>query len=153
MPGEFATYFPNTEDTDLESSLADGFAEAQLQGFFSTLTLDELETSEELSLAGQALVTLFTGMRIIRAQIRQLNTSSRYKAGPVEIETQKAATVLKEEMAYLRQRLDSLIQVGRTSGRVVHVHDGYLGRMANPVTLGAFAYYEYPGSSASWGRP
>jgi hypothetical protein len=84
VPGTFDTIFPDTDDTALEGSLADGFGEAQLRGFFPTFELTEddgaYETTEDLTAAGAALVLIFTSMRIIRAQLRALTSSETYKA-------------------------------------------------------------------------
>lgn len=150
VPGTFDDTFPSTLDTDLVGSLADGFSEAQLWGFFTTLTLMEdngdWETSEALSGAGGTLVTLFAAGRIIRAQIRALNTTERYKAGPAEVEFGRAATVLKTELDYINGRIKDLIDEAKLAARgtlSATVHDNYYAR-GGGVTLGVRFYdYEY----------
>lgn len=144
VPGVFADVFPDTDDTALADSLADGFAEAQLNGFFVDMTLTAGETSQDLSAAGGALIVMFTGMRIIRAQLRNLVLNARYKAGPAEVETQRSAMLLRDELAYLRTRVTDLVtQARRSSGRSVYVLDGYEGRAAAMTPLGGFYGYEY----------
>lgn len=156
VPGQFAVAFPGTGDTDLESSLADGFAEAQLQGFFGTLTLDDTETSEELSAAGGALVILFTGMRIIRAQLRQTLTMEKYEAKTgTGFELQRSANLLRDELSYMNDRLSSLILDARRSRAPLAVMlDNYSSRVAQQfwargndelygVDVGGFYPYEW----------
>lgn len=150
VPGVFEDFFPNTDDDSLAASLADGFAEAQLRGFFTDLTLDAsaapaYQTSADLSAGGGALIVLMTAMRIIRADLRSMTLNSRYKAGPVEVETSKSAMILRDELQYMRARVDDLITQARKSGRTVYVTDGYVGRVLANTALGAFYGYEYRG--------
>lgn len=150
VPGTFDDVFPDTLPNDLIGSLADGFAEAQLWGFFTTLTLTSDDgdwvTSEDLSGSGGALVTLFTAARILRAQIRNLNTVERYKAGPAEVEFGKAATVLKAELDYINGRIKQLVDEAKRAARGTFsatVHDNYFAR-GGGITYGRGFYdYEY----------
>lgn len=154
MPGTFSDVFPDTTDKDLVGALADGFAEAQLFGFFKDLTLTPVEgppldwtASPDLSLSGGALVVIYTSIRSIRAQIRALNTMSRYKAGPVEFETARAATVLKAELDFLFKRLDDILDnaagAARASAGMATVFDNYLARSAAMTAWGGFYAYEW----------
>lgn len=152
VPGTFDETFPSTMDSDLVATLADGFGEAQLWGFFPTLSLDPVltvdeqdwETSKPLSPGGATLVVLFAAARILRAQIRSLSTMERYKAGPVEVETQRAAGVLKDELDYVTTRISDLIKDAKTRGGVmVTVHDNYLNR-GGGITNGRFhRFYDH----------
>lgn len=152
VPGEFANVFPSTSDDDLIGSLADGFAEAQLWGFFGTMTLtavtDDFETDPDLSAAGGAIILTFTATRIIRAQLRALNSAERYQAGPVKYEIEKAASVLKDELDFLQDRLNALIEEGRrasnASARLATVFDNY-SRRASLQLCGGFYAYELGG--------
>ena len=146
VPGTFEDVFPDTTADDLADSLADGFAEAQLRGFFSRLTLEgtgpNRSTSEDLSAAGQALVVIFTSIRIIRAQIRALSTGERYKAGNTEYEINRSAMLLRDELAFLTNRLDDLIAEGKYGkAPLAVVIDGYLARNGS---VGAFYAWERP---------
>jgi hypothetical protein len=149
VPGVFDDAFPDTTDSDLAASLADGFSEAQLFGYFTDMSLGlapDFETSKELSAAGGALVLLFTSMRIIRAQMRALTTSERYKAGPTEFEIQRSANLLRDELKYLQTRLDSLIvtaQRAARGARSASVIDGYWARQT--AMFGGFYSHEYKG--------
>jgi hypothetical protein len=148
IPGVFADAFPDTTDDDLLGALADGFAEAQLWGFFSTMTLVEnngdFETSEDLSGAGGALILAFTATRTIRAWLRSLNSSERYKAGPVEYETQRAASMLKAELDYLAKNLQDLILLGQraqnSAASLATVFDNYQARATIALAGGYFSH-------------
>lgn len=156
VPGTFDDTFPDTLDTDLIGSLADGFAEAQLWGFFTTLTLTsdndpvagDWVTSEDLSGSGGALVILFAAGRILRAQIRALNVTERYKAGPAEVEFGKSASALRAELDYINNRIKDLIAEAKLAARgtlSATVHDGYYAR-GGWITGGyGFFPYEYRG--------
>lgn len=142
VPGEFATLFPNTNDDDLAAVLADGFSQAQLDGYFGKLQLD-LATNvvdPELSLAGGALVVLYGASQVIRAQLRAMNVNARYKAGPVEYETNKSAVLLREELKYLIDRRKELVDQARSSGRHVYVIDNYVARMRTALMGGFYAH-------------
>lgn len=154
IPGVFSDVFPDTSDDDLQASLADGFSQAQLWGFFAdmTLTQDEdtgnFETSEDLSGAGGALILAFTATRMIRAQLRSLNSGERYKAGPVEFEIQRAASLLKGELDYLSANLDKLIEQGQQAANIgaslATVFDNYEAR-SSLALCGGFYPYELVG--------
>ena len=152
VPGTFDTAFPSTDDDDLAATLADAFAQAQLQGFFGDITLavdpDEgiYETSRELSAAGGALIVLFAGMRMLRASLRTASQSFTYKAGPVEYSGANMTTVIRDELKALNDRLSELIMQGRRSGRSVSVVDGYNGKLsAYTGSLGGFYAWEFRG--------
>lgn len=156
VPGTFDDVFPDTVDADLVASLADGFAEAQLYGYFPdvALTADTTDpaapdwaTSPDLSAAGGALITIFTSMRILRAQLRTLNSGERYKAGATEFEIQRSAMLLRDELKFLTQRLDELVRQSRRAVTSVAVIDNYFAR-GGGITIGAlggFHPYELQG--------
>lgn len=150
VPGTFDDVFPDTSNSDLVGSLADGFAEAQLFGFFKTMTLtpvtDDWEISPDLSGPGSALIVIYSSIRSIRAQIRNLATMQRYKAGPVEYEIQHAATVLKAELDFLTKRLQDILDNAEGSahrGALATVFDNYLARQCAPSYWGGFYPYEW----------
>lgn len=153
VPGGFDVLFPDSSDDELVGYLADGFGEAQLYGFFNTVTLDStdpvaLVTSPDISTAGAALISIFAAMRIIRAQLRNLTASERYKAGSVEYEIAHAgATVLKQELTYLQQRIAELVAAAKQQARTasVYVMDNYIAR-GGAITYGCFFPYEYGNS-------
>jgi len=132
VPGDFETIFPNTDDSGLLDSLADGFAEAQLDGYFSeySLDLDTYLTTPDTSAAGGALIVLYTGMRIIRAQMRAMNLSEKYQAGSTAYEVSRSSTLLREELQYLIKRRDDLVSQSSRSNSSTVVYDAYFTRSA-----------------------
>lgn len=133
VPGDFDTIFPNTDDQGLTDSLADGFSEAQLDGYFAdyTLNLTTYLTTPDYSPAGGSLITIYAGMRIIRAQLRALNLSEKYQAGPTSYEIERSSTLLREELKYLISRKDALIAQAKASVRGTDtVFDSYFTRSA-----------------------
>lgn len=57
----------------------------------------------------QAMVVLWAGWTIVLNRMGSLSTVFRAKAGPVEYETQNAATVLKTVLDSLKKRIDDAI--------------------------------------------
>lgn len=149
VPGVFEDVFPDSDDAALAASLADGFSEAQLHGYFPTLTLGaspDFTTSEDISAAGGALIVMFTGMRIIRAQLRSMLLNERYKAGAAEYEVTRSANLLRDELKYLQSRLDALILNAQRASRgavSVSVIDNYWAR--NEQMFGGFYAHEFKG--------
>jgi hypothetical protein len=141
VPGTFETVFPDSDDPSLELVLRDGFAEAQVYGYFGDHVMVDGEVSPDLSAAGGMLVILFSASRVIRAQLRSLATGERYKAGSVEYEVDRSAQVLREELIFITRRIDDLIKLGRRGASTVHMLDAYPGRAAFEQ-LGGFYTHE-----------
>lgn len=148
-PGDFETTYPNSDDNDLTARLADGFALAQLDGFFPdvALDIDDFTSDPDLSAAGGALVVLYAALQVIRAQIRATQASFRAKAGPVEYEVQQSATLLRDELKFLIARRDSLVAEAVLSSRQTFVIDAYLNHVLldldpSYATYGGFYAYE-----------
>ena len=94
--------FPDATDDDYFGNLQDSFWEIKLDGIepFANYTESEGLVSPssgttELTRDLQQLIVLYGGIRIVRNAMRNINTTFRAKAGPVEYETQQSATVLK----------------------------------------------------------
>jgi len=164
VPGTFDDVFPDTGRSDLIGSLADGFSQAKLEGgWFGDVVLDITDpdntvwaTTPDLSDAGGALVVIYSASQILHSLLRNAGQGStakaRYKAGPVEYETEAgvSATVLRAELDYLTERKQALIAQGTTGARTCSARqvDGYLARVAcGPVypNVGGFFPYEYRG--------
>lgn len=156
IPGTFETTFPDTDDDAIAAALGDAFAEAQLDGFFGTMSLDVDAglVDPDLSVAGAALVVMYAGMRMIRQQLRGLNTRTAYKAGPVEYEVEKAATALTEELKQLQARrnqiLANAIRMGRGAGTVFMI-DAYVTRAYSRNMYGGFYSHEVARSGLALG--
>lgn len=129
--------FPDaTEDTFL-GNLTDAFWEVRLFGFLSGFeenaaarggpgafgegivtptgvdeTYDDptgFIATRDLSRPLQQLVVLWAAWKIALNRMGSLNTTFRAKAGPVEYETQNAATVLKAVLDALKSRIDIIL--------------------------------------------
>lgn len=148
VPGSFTVMFPNVKDSDIEAALGDAFAQAQLDGYFKDMALAPVTfvVTPDLSVAGGALVVLYAGSRLIRQQLRGMASTSRYKAGPVEYETQTAVTLLTQELKALDARRLELIQNAIRAGRgagTTFVLDAFAGRHR---AYGGFFAYELAGA-------
>ena len=115
-PGEFATYFPNTTDDDLAATLADAMAEAQLDGFLGSVSLDITTetTMPDLTNPQQALVVLYGMARILHARVANLKNRTRYKAGNAEAESEQSASVLVELLRGVKERKKAMLEEART---------------------------------------
>jgi hypothetical protein len=111
-PGEFVTYFPLATDDDLVAAVADAIAEAQLDGFLSTasLNLNAGTVTPDLNGPQQALVILYGMARVIRARIANAKNRTRYKAGPVEAEEEQSASVLVQMLRDIDTRKKELLE-------------------------------------------
>lgn len=78
----------------------------------------------------QQLVVLWAGYKVVLTQFASLKTMFRAKAGPVEYETQQAATVLKALLDALKARIDEIIDNLSTwgAGTKVQVLDTVIER-------------------------
>jgi hypothetical protein len=121
VPGGFAALFPSTTDTDLSGCLADGFARAQLDGFFigsqfgHDLDLTTNIVTPDLTLREGALVVLYAGKRLVQAQLLNLKTATKYEAKGLIYDVQQAASVLTTLLKDYTAELDRIVQQARTS--------------------------------------
>lgn len=111
VPGTFFDVFPSTTDDDLTATLADAFAEAQLDGFLSTVELDlgTNITTPDLELSHQALVVIYAGYRILVNEVRNRKNRTNYVAGPVQAEEEQTASMLNEVLRQLGERKKDLV--------------------------------------------
>lgn len=128
-PGNFETVFPNADDDIMFAYLGDAFAEAQLDGYLGSYTLDLVtgEFSEDITLGEGALITIYAAIKVMNTQILSLAAGSKYKAGPVEYETGSSASVLKTALDNLYARRERLLKQGYTNDS--WWGDAYWGRI------------------------
>lgn len=155
VPGTFDDLYPNTSPLDLTGSLADSFAQCQLDGWFPSVTLDLTNaahpaTTPDLSTAGQGLVVITAGIRFVRAALRVMGQTQTYKAGNVEYSTSNSASVMKQDLADLDARRTQLLTQAQLLARPLDtVYDGYANRQAADF-LGIYGWgfgfypYEFP---------
>lgn len=133
VAGQFDALFPDTTNNDLIGALADGYAEAQLSGFFSTGNLD-LTTNAvtpDLNPAQGSLVVLFSGTRMLQAEIRNRKSHTRYEAGPVTSEVDYSSQVLTELLKqYQAEKKEIVLTASRYgSSDAIFVADAYVERV------------------------
>lgn len=137
VPGGFDAFFPDTTDDDIGGALADGFARAQLDGFFlagshnaHVLDIDTLAVSPPLALPEGALVVLYAGKRLVQTQLINVKTMIKYEAKGLIYETQQAASVLTELLKEYTVELKELVQIARRAGasRAFVMADAYFIR-------------------------
>lgn len=107
--------FPDAGEEDWLGHLLDSFWEAKLFEFFSGYTADAdgLVTpidagDDDLARADQQLVVLFAGVRIVRMKLLNTNTNFRAKAGPVEFEQSNSASLLREILKGLQDKINAI---------------------------------------------
>ena len=135
-PGEFATFFPLATDDDMVASLADSIAEAQLDGFLSshTMNLNAGTVAPDLTGPQQALVLLYGMARVVRARIANGKNRTRYRAGPIEAEEEQSATVLVQMLRDINDRKKQLLddaKMGNTA-RAFAMVDLFVARSIHP---------------------
>lgn len=151
-PGLFETYFPNAGDEDMVGSLADGFAECQLKGFFSTYTLDMVgvpSVDPDLTAPQGSLVVLFAGVRILQAEIRNRTTHKRQEANGLVNEVDQGAGVLTELLKeYQQEKKDLIDAVSRVGASDVFVMaDAYFINATTNYNVQSYA------AGADWHNP
>ena len=132
-----ADTFADATDDDWLGSLTDAFWEVRLYGMLSgfeenaasrggpTTFTEGIVTptgvvegydapsgyapGEDLGRELQQLIVLWAGYKVVLARFGAINSVFRAKAGPVEYETQQAASVLKALLDTLRARIDEVV--------------------------------------------
>jgi hypothetical protein len=151
--------FPESTDDNWAGSLADAFWEIRLYGLLSGFEenaaarggpasfgegiVTPLSVAEDydspsgyasvdLGRELQQLVVSWAAYKIVLARMGSLSTSFRARAGPVEYETQNAATVLKTILDQLKARLDYILnKLVYGSGSSVELMDAVIERTYN----------------------
>jgi hypothetical protein len=141
-PGE--DLFPNGSDEEFFGNLQDAFWEARLDGLLTNYTESDgsvvpISGTTELGRELQQLVVLYAGIRIVRNQLRALNTTFRAQAGPVEFETQKSAQLLKGLLDELIERKKFvLVQLASIGVTTTYYIDSLLAREESYTFLDTF---------------
>lgn len=130
-PGTFADLFPETTDDGLVLVLQDALAECHLE---QSLLHHEADANglvrPTLSSGQAAMVVLYAGVRLIRAELFNRVTSAKYVAGPVSAETTYATNVLRDIMKALQAQKDRVTTVQAVSGAnaAFYMADQYVRR-------------------------
>lgn len=129
-PGQFDTLYPLASSSDMVGYLTDALAEATLDGFFFDAPItwtDEGITTPDLNRGQQALIVIYGGYTFLKAELKNKTSLSRYKAGPVEYETQQGASVIAGLLQEAADRKKQLIlqqsEIGVSAA--FHMADAY----------------------------
>ena len=120
--------------------LTDAFWEARLDGFLSGFVVEGTGTvaefvpstpgGPEITAADVALVILYAGIKVLRNQILNMNSTFKAKAGAVEFEQQSSATALAEMLKQLRSTKDRILEAAEeNSPTSVMLIDAYSTRL------------------------
>jgi hypothetical protein len=139
VPGTFAETFPATGDDDLEATLLDAFAEAQLDGFFAeAFSDDDGLVSPDLARGEGALVVIYAAARIITAELRNRKTHVRYEASGAVFEQDTTASLLVALLKDLSARKLDLLTQARQRGHASAflMADAYFIRATSVYPIG-----------------
>lgn len=131
--------FVGGTDDQVVAALANAFWTARTRGLFAGyrvnaagLKIEPVSGAEDLDDVDQQLVVMFAALLAIEAKLLELTTSTRYKSGEQEYETQRSAQVLLQLLKAKRAELDEIradIVAGGTAGSTrVHVIDSFTVR-------------------------
>ncbi len=126
--------FPTATDDEWLGQLQDSFWEAKLYGFFTNYTeadgfITPITGTDDLDRHYQELIVLFAGARVIRNELKNMNTLFRAQAGPVEFETQNSANLLIAILKDIRSKVDlAMAAIGTLGSTTVAYIDSLIGR-------------------------
>ncbi len=127
-PGTYADLFPETTDDLLIQVLADGLAECHLEATLLGYEADDNALVRPPLASGQiALVVLYAGLRLLRSELVNRVTSTKYVAGPVSAETTYATNVLRDIMKALQAQKDrvTILLSTNTAATAFSMADSY----------------------------
>jgi hypothetical protein len=115
--------YEGVAEDDWLTYLLNGFYNAQLEGLLQGWSASEEGLVREsnggtktLTRDQQQIAVIYAAMDIVRNELRQLKSTFRAKAGPVEYETQQHATVLKTILDQLLSQKEIILDRLADSG-------------------------------------
>lgn len=109
--------FPDATTSEYEGHLADAFWELVMYGYISgyteasgVITEDVATPTTDLGREFQQLIVIVAAMNIISMLMVNLNSDFRAKAGPVEFQQSKSASILGRVLDRLQKRFDDLVE-------------------------------------------
>ena len=112
-----SNFYPDAVDDDWMQQLQNGFWEARLDGFISSWNCDSDGLVTNVTSNGAdiprdliQLIIFYAGFRILRATLRNLQTLSRSKAGPVEFEVQHSSNVIRDLLSEMQDKRSILLR-------------------------------------------
>lgn len=138
-PGTFASLFPETTDDDLADTMVDGLAHAQLDGLLNDYIYDDVagEVGPDLTPAQIALVTMYAGATLLRAELLNRKTHRRYEASGAVFEEDQATNILRDLLKGLEGRINAIIAVASDvgAGAAFYMADAYFIRATTTYGL------------------
>lgn len=137
-PGTFTTLFPETTDDGLVQLLQDALAECHLEGALIDFEADQNGLVRPLMTSGQAaMVVLYAGIRLLRGELLNRITASKYVAGPVSAETTYATNVLRDIMKALQAQKTEVTNRLSTSSAAsaFYMGDSYAANAFAPILV------------------
>lgn len=127
--------FAGAVDDDWVGQLEDSFWEARLYGFFTAYTdADGLVTpikvgDPDMPRDQQQLIVLFAGLRVIRNELKNINTAFKATAGPVSFEVQQSASLLVAVLKQIQDKINLILVYlsNITSSQTTYI-DSLVGR-------------------------
>jgi hypothetical protein len=133
-PGTFAALFPETNDDGLIQLLRDGLAEANMEQLLVGYTSDANGIVRPPMAPGAvAMVVLFAGVRLVRSEILNRVTSTKYVAGPVSAEQSYSTNILRDVAKALETQKTTLINLYRSSSAGVdfYMADAFIANLTH----------------------
>lgn len=118
-PGTFAVNYPETTDDDLAGSLMDAFGESQLDGFFTTgyvLDLDSAFVDPDLTQAEGRLLVIYAAIRFIEVELLNRPVSTDAQAGKASFRQEFSSNLLRALLDSLQKRRAQLVDKLANSG-------------------------------------
>lgn len=141
-PGTFTSFYPETTDDDLAATLADGLAEVQLDGMLKDVVYDDGTglVAPDLSRAQVALVVLYAGAILIKAELLNRKTQRRYEASGAVFDETQATNILRDILRGMEARKKAVSEAAAAADfeGAFFMADAYVWRSRDAVP-GAFA--------------
>lgn len=151
-PGTFTDNYPETTDDDLLGSLQDAFAESQLDGFFRTGYVSDLDTGfvdPDLTQAEGRLIVIYAAVRFIEVEILNRPVRTDAKAGKAAFASEFSSNLLKALLDSLQRRKDQLVELLAQNGAAAafYMADAYYVRATHDSRYdgGGGDDFGYPG--------
>jgi hypothetical protein len=138
-PGTFGDLFPETTNAGLVDLMRDGLAECNMEQLLTGYTANANGiVRPELPPGAMAMVVLFAGVRLVRSEILNRITSTKYVAGPVSAEQSYSTNILRDVAKALEAQKTTLIALYRASsaGTDFYMADSYIANLTSRTDNG-----------------
>lgn len=141
VPGAAKPMFDFTDEDPWITALANGFWQSRARGFYTSFRIDtngenivNVVGGDDMLREDQQVIVIQTAITAVKAEMLNLFTKTRDKAGPTETERERSSTLLKQLLVDLRTELEDIrkqvvLGGGATTARVIDsilTRSGYL---------------------------